>query len=189
MKYKMVLAKTMVALMVVGLLFGIISSPALAKNKALYNKGVQMMAQGKDVAKKGVVTIRKGQEMYVKIAQEKGFASDVAQGNQKIEDGLSQARQGVSYLDLGQKQYQTSKGKKPKDADAGLQKMVEGANMVQDSLKVIQEGVKMNNDVLRAKNLESQIEAPTGMILKGSESGLTGIKQFLKGQRIIMENK
>jgi hypothetical protein len=189
MKYKMVLAKTVVALMVVGLLTGIMSAPALAKNKALYNKGVQMMAQGKDVAKKGVATIRKGQDMYVKIAQEKGFTSDVAQGNQKIEAGLSQARQGVSYLDLGQKQYQTAKGKKPQTANAGLEKMAKGGNMVQEALKVIQEGVKMNNDVLRTKNLESQVEAPTRTILKGSESGLTGIKQFLAGQKLVMENK
>jgi len=47
----------------------------------------------------------------------------------------------------------------------------------------------MNNDVLRAKNLESQVEAPTRTILKGSESGLTGIKQFLAGQKLVMENK
>jgi uncharacterized phage infection (PIP) family protein YhgE len=189
MQYKMVLAKTVVALMVVGLLAGIMSSPALAKNKALYNKGVTMMAQGKEVAKQGVATIRRGQDMYVKIAQEKGFASDVAQGNQKIEAGLSQARQGVSYLNVGQKQYQTSKRKNPKVANTGLEKMMEGGNMVQDALKVIQEGVKMNNDVLRAKNLESQVEAPTRTILKGSESGLTGIKQFLAGQKLVMENK
>lgn len=189
MKYRMVLAKTGVALTVVGLLTGIMSLPALAKSKALYNKGVEMMAQGKKVAKSGVATIRKGQDMYVKIAQEKGFTSDVAQGNEKIESGLSQARQGVSYLDLGQKQYKTARGKNPQAANAGLEKMMKGGNMVQDALKVIQEGVKMNNDVLRAKNLESQVEAPTRTILKGSESGLTGIKQFLKGQRLVMENK
>ena len=188
MKYKMVLAKTGVALTVVGLLTGIMSLPALAKSKALYNKGVEMMAQGKKVAKSGVATIRKGQDMYVKIAQEKGFTSDVAQGNEKIESGLSQARQGVSYLDQGQKQYKTSKGKNPRPPIPAWKKMMEGGNMVQDALKVIQEGVKMNNDVLH-KNLESQVEAPTRTILKGSESGLTGIKQFLTGQRLVMENK
>jgi hypothetical protein len=190
MKNKIVLAKLVLSLMVVGLLTGIMPLPALAKNKALYNKGVEMMAQGKTVAKRGVATIRKGQEMYVKIAQEKGFSSDVTAGNQQIETGLAKAREGVGYLDLGQKQYQKAKkGKNQQAANAGLEKMMQGGNMVQDALKVIQEGVKMNNDVLRAKNLESQVEAPTRTILKGSESGLTGIKQFLKGQKLVMENK
>ncbi len=27
------------------------------------------------------------------------------------------------------------------------------------------------------------------VILKGTESGLTGIKQFLQGQKLVMENK
>jgi hypothetical protein len=190
MKRKLLLTRAVVSFMFLGLLVGMTPAPALAKSKAMYNKGVKMMAQGKSVAKNGVATIRKGQDMYVKIAQEKGFASDVAAGNQKIEAGLSQARQGAGYLDLGQKQYQKAKkGKNQQAANAGLEKMIEGANMVQDALKVIQEGVKMNNDVLRAKNMESMVEAPTRMILKGSESGLTGIKQFLSGQKLVMENK
>jgi hypothetical protein len=67
--------------------------------------------------------------------------------------------------------------------------MIEGGRLVQDSLKVIQDGVKMNNDVLRAKNLASQVEAPTNTILKGTESGLTAIKQFMQGQKLVMENK
>ena len=56
--------------------------------------------------------------------------------------------------------------------------------MVQESLNVIQDGVKMNNDVLRAENLASQVEAPTNTILKGTESGLTAIKQFFQGQNV-----
>ena len=112
-----------------------------------------------------------------------------AAGNQKLEAGLTKAREGVGYLDLGQKQYQKGKkGKNQQTANAGLEKMMQGGNMVRDSLNVIR-GVKMNNDVLHAKNLESQVEAPTRTILKGSESGMTGIKQFLKGQKLVLENK
>ena len=61
--------------------------------------------------------------------------------------------------------------------------------MVQESLNIIQDGVKTNNDVLRAKGLASQVEAPTKTILKGTESGLTAIKQVLNGQKLVMENK
>jgi hypothetical protein len=86
---------------------------------------------------------------------------------------VNQARQGVASLDQGQKEYQTAKGKDPKAADAGVQKMIEGGRMVQESLKVIQDGVKMNNDVLRAKGLASQVEAPTKTILIQSCSLLT----------------
>jgi hypothetical protein len=37
--------------------------------------------------------------------------------------------------------------------------------------------------------LASQVEAPTGTILAGVKSGLTGIKQFLEGQRLFLKNK
>ncbi len=189
MKRKKVLGKAVVVLMAVGLVMGVMSSLALARNQALVNKGIDMMVKAMDAAEEAVGTIQKGQQMYVQIAQEKGFANDVAQGNQKIDDGVNQARQGVGSLAQGQKEYQLAKGKDPKAADAGLQKMIEGANKVQDSLNTIQNGVKMNNDVLRAKGMASQVEAPTNTILKGTESGLTAIKQFHKGQKLYMENK
>ena len=64
MKYKIVLAKIVLTFMVVGLLTGIMPLPALAKSKALYNKGVEMMAQGKTVAEGHGHHGRKGQEMY-----------------------------------------------------------------------------------------------------------------------------
>jgi hypothetical protein len=188
MKYGMCFGKTVVMLMVAGLLMAVLPSLTFAKSKAQYDKGIQMMVKAKDAAKKAVGTIQKGQQMYVQIAQEKGFANDIAQGNQKIDDGVNQARQGVASLDQGQKEYQLAKGKDPKAADAGVQKMIEGGRMVQESLNVIQDGVKMNNDVLRAKGLASQVEAPTKTILKGTESGLTAIKQFLKGQKLVKEN-
>jgi hypothetical protein len=59
---------------------------------------------------------------------------------------------------------------------------------VQEALDTIQDGVKMNNEVLRAKNLASDVEAPSRTILKITESGLTGIKQFLDGQKLVLEN-
>ena len=189
MKCQEVFGKAVVLLLVAGLLMGTLPSLALAKNQALYDKGIETMMEAKDVAKSAVGTIQKGQQMYVQIAQDKGFADDVAQGNQIIDDGLSKARQGVALLDQGQQGYLAAKGKNATAAHAGAEKMIEGARMVQDSLNIIQNGVKMNNDVLRAKNLDSQVEAPTKTILKGTESGLTAIKQFLQGQKLVMENK
>jgi hypothetical protein len=189
MKSRMVFGKALVVIAAAGLFMGAAPSLALAKDQALVDKGVNMMVDGKNVAKEAVGTIQKGQQMYVQIAQEKGFANDIAQGNQKIDDGVNKARQGVASLDQGQKEYQTAKGKNAKAADAGMEKMIQGGRMVQDALHVIQDGVKMNNDVLRAKNLASQMEAPSNTILKGTESGLVGIGQFLRGQKLVMENK
>lgn len=189
MKCRMVLGKALIVFVVAGLVMGAVPSLALAANQALVDKGINMMWDGVDGAKAAVGTIQKGQQMYVQIAQEKGFVSDIAPGNQKIDDGVNKARQGVASLDQGQKEYQTAKGKDAKAADAGVQTMIEGGRMVQESLNVIQDGVKMNNDVLRAKGLTSQVEAPTNTILKGTESGLTAIKQFVKGQKLYMENK
>jgi hypothetical protein len=189
MKYGRFFGKAVVMIMVASLIMGALPSFALARNQALVDKGVEMMVKAKDAGKKAVGTIQKGQQMYVKMAQEKGFANDVAQGNQKIDDGVNQARQGFASLDQGQKEYKLAKGKDPAAANAGMEKMMEGGRMVQDSLNVIQEGVKMNNDVLRAKGLASQMEAPSVTILKGTESGLTAMKQFLKGQKLVMENR
>ena len=189
MKCRMVFGKAVIMLVVAGLVMGTLPSLALAKNQALYDKGIDTMMEAKDAAKSAVATIQKGQQMYVQIAQEKGFANDVAQGNQKMDEGVSKARQGVALLDQGQQEYLSAKGKNAAAAQAGAEKMIEGARMVQDMLNIVQDGVKMNNDVLRAKNLESQVEAPTKTILKGTESGLTAIKQFLQGQKLVMENK
>jgi aldehyde:ferredoxin oxidoreductase len=189
MKYGMILGKAVVVLMVAALLMVGLSSVSLAKNQALVDKGVESMVKAKDAGKQAVGTIEKGQQMYVKIAQEKGFANDVAQGNKTIDDGVNQARQGFASLDQGQKEYQLAKGKNQQAANAGMEKMMEGGRMFQNALKVIQDGVKMNNDVLRAKGLASQMEAPSVTILKGTESGLTAIRQFLKGQKLVMENK
>jgi hypothetical protein len=188
MKHRIACGKVVVVLMVAGLLMGALPSLALAKNQALYDKGNEMMMEANDVAGIAVGTIKKGQGMYWQIAQEKGFAADVVKGNQIIDDGLRQAPQGMELLDQGQKEYQNAKGKDAKAADAGLEKMAKGARMLQESLNIIQDGVKMNNDVLRAKNLASQVEAPTKTILKGTESALTGVKQFLQGQKLVSEN-
>ena len=190
MKSGMVFGKVMVVLVAAGLVLGVMSSVAVAKNQALYNKGVEMMIKSRDVMKKAVDTIQKGQKMYVQICTDKGCAADVAQGNQKIDEGIQQGRQGLAMLDKGQKAYQI--GKKKKNATAahvGVEKMMEGGKMVQEALNTIEEGVKMNNEVLKAKNMAEAVEAPTKTILKGTESGLTGIKQFLDGQKLVMENR
>lgn len=189
MKSGMGFGKVMVVLVAAGLVLGVMHSLASAKNLALYNKGVEMMIKSIGVMKTSVDTIQKGQKMYVQICNEKGCAADVAQGNQKIDDGLDHARQGMALLNNGQKKYQAAKGKDAAAAYAGVKTMMEGGKTVQAALKEIEAGVKMNNEVLRAKNLASEVEAPTKTILKGTESGLTGMKQFLDGQKLVMENR
>ena len=190
MKGVMVVRKALVGFLVVGLVMGLMPSLASAGNPALYNKGVEMMIKARDVMKEAVDTIQKGQKMYVQISTDKGFISDIAPGNQKIDEGISQGSKGLALLDQGQKAYQVGKqNKNLTAAHVGVEKMIEGGRMVQAALNTIEEGVKMNNEVLRAKKLESQVEAPTKTILKGTESGLTGIKQFLDGQKLVMENK
>jgi hypothetical protein len=189
MKRGMFLRKVVVGIMVAGLILGLMSSLALAGNKALYNKGVEMMIKAKGVMKSAVDTIQKGQKMYAQICTTKGCVADVGPGNQKIDDGVKQSRQGLALLNKGQKQYQAGKRRSAKLAHAGVEKMIDGGKMVQEALNVIEDGVKMNNEVLRAKNLSADVEAPTKTILKGTESGLTGIKQFLDGQKLVLENK
>jgi len=190
MKSGVVLRKVVVGFMVAGFVMGLMPSLASAGNPALYNKGVEMMIKSRDVMKKAVDTIQKGQKMYTQICTDKGCVAEVAQGNQKIDEGIKQGRQGLAMLDEGQKGYQLGKNKKNAAAAyAGVEKMMEGGQMVQAALNTIEEGVKNNNEVLRAKNLAEAVEAPTRTILKGTESGLIGMKQFLDGQKLVMENK
>ena len=189
MQLKKNAGKVGVAVMLVGIVLWALPTLALAKNEALMYKGIEMMAKASNVMEDAVGTIKKGQGMYVQICQEKGCITDVAQGNKVIDDGVKQAGQGLDLLEEGQKAYKKAKGKNLKAAQAAAQKMIEGGRMVQDSLKVIEDGVKMNNQVLEAKKLASQVEAPTGTILAGVKSGLTGIKQFLEGQKMFLQNK
>jgi hypothetical protein len=109
-------------------------------------------------------------------------------GHQKIDYGLNEGRQGLTLLVKGQKQYQIGTRRSAKLAHAGVERMIQGGRMVQEALDTIQDGVKMNNEVLRAKNLASDVEEPSRTILKITESGLTGIKQFLDRQKLVLEN-
>jgi hypothetical protein len=43
--------------------------------------------------------------------------------------------------------------------------------------------------MLPVKNLAADMETLTRTILKGTESGLTGIKQILDGQKRVLENE
>ena len=61
--------------------------------------------------------------------------------------------------------------------------------MVQDGLKSIESGMKSNNDALRAKGLDKDTSAPSTMVNKGVERGLTGVKAFMQGQKLALENR
>jgi len=163
---------------------GALPSLAVAKTDVLMYKGAEMMVKANKVMQDAVGTIQKGQEMYVQICSDKGCVVEVGKGNQMIDAALKKAGQGMNLMDEGQVQYNQGKGRNRAAAVAGGGKMIAGGRMVQDSLNAIEQGVKMNNDVLRAKNLAAQVEAPTNTILKGTESGLTGMKQFLEGQNL-----
>ncbi len=180
--------KAAAACVLAGFLLGAVPSPALAlKKDPLMYKGAEMMVRANKVMKEAVGTIQKGQAMYVEICTGKGCVAEVAKGNQMIEAALQKADKGMSLLDEGQLQYNGSKGKSRALAVAGVDKMLEGGQLVQAALNEIENGVKMNNDILRAKNLAAQVEAPTKTILKGTESGLIGMKQFLDGQKLFLE--
>ena len=61
--------------------------------------------------------------------------------------------------------------------------------MVQDGLKSMETGMKNNNAALRAKGLDKDTSAPSTMINKGVSSGLTGMQQFLDGQKLALANR
>lgn len=182
--------KAAVAAALVILALGALPSPGLAgKRDPLMYKGAEMMVRANKVMKEAVGTIRKGQAMYVQICTGQGCVAEVAQGNQMIEAALQKAGKGMELLDEGQGHYNKSKGKSRAAAVAGVEKMLEGGQMVQNALNEIENGVKMNNDILRARNLGAKVEAPSQTILKGTESGLIGMKQFLDGQKLFLENR
>jgi len=52
----------------IGLVMGALPSLALAKDQALYDKGVEMMEKATVVLEDAVATVKKGKEMYVQIA-------------------------------------------------------------------------------------------------------------------------
>jgi hypothetical protein len=189
MKLRKDLGKILVVLMATALVFGALPTLALAKSEALMFKGVEMMVKANEVLKGAVGTIQKGQKMYVQICQDKGCLTDVAKGNQMINDGLKMGGKGLTLLEEGQVQYKKAKGKNLQGAKAGAVKMTEGGKMVQDALNMISDGVKTNNLALEAKNMKSEVIAPSKTIVAGVNSGLTGIKQFLDGQKLFLQNK
>lgn len=169
-------------------LLGGLPSPALAlKKDPLMYKGAEMMVRANKVMKEAVGAIQKGQALYVQICKDKGCVAEAAKGNQMIEAALQKADKGISLLEEGQLQYNRSKGKSRALAVAGVDRMLEGGQLVQAALQEIENAVKMNNEILRAKNLAAQAEAPRSTILQGTESGLIGMKQFLDGQKLFLE--
>jgi uncharacterized phage infection (PIP) family protein YhgE len=164
--------------------------PVMAKNMQLFEKGIQTMLNARDTMRSSIATIEKGMAQYVQICTGKGCLADVNTGNEVINKGLQQAKQGMALLDQGQKEFQVCKANRNLEGEYRcLDTFVEGGRMVQDGLQSIQNGMVSNNNALRAKGLDKDTSAPSTMINKGAESGLTGMKQFLAGQKLAMENR
>jgi hypothetical protein len=166
----------------VALVLGIVPSYA-AKNIELFGKGIQMMINAKETMRGGIDTVEKGMAQYVQICTDKGCLPDVNTGNSTITSGLQQAKQGMALLDQGQKEFQVCQANRNLEGQYRcLDTFVEGGRMVQDGLKGMETGMRNNNAALRAKGLDKDTSAPSTMINKGVESGLTGMKLFLQGQ-------
>jgi hypothetical protein len=183
------LKKCAVVFVALALVFS--AAPAMAaKNVQLFEKGIDMMLKAKDTMKGGIDTVEKGMAQYVQICTGKGCLTDVDKGNEVINKGLAQAKQGMALLDQGQKEFQVCKTNRNLEGEYRcLDTFVEGGRMVQDGLKSIESGMRSNNDALRAKGLDKDTSAPSTMVNKGVEMGLTGAKAFLDGQKLAMENR
>jgi hypothetical protein len=181
--------KCAIVLVAVALVFGIVPAMA-AKNLQLFEKGIDMMLKAKDTMKSGVDTVEKGMAQYVQICTDKGCLGEVGNGNQTINSGVQQAKQGMALLDQGQKEFQVCKANRNLEGEYRcLDTFVEGGRMVQDGLKSIEGGMRNNNDALRAKGLDKDTSAPSTMVNKGTEMGLTGLRAFLGGQKLALENR
>ena len=180
--------KLVVLLVAVTLVFGVV--PAMAKDLALFEKGIQTMLNAREMMRSGIATAEQGMAQYVQICTGKGCLADVNQGNDVINSGLQQAKQGMALLDQGGKEFQICKANRNLEGEYRcLDTFVEGGRMVQDGLMSIQKGMMSNNAALRAKGLDKDTSAPSTMINKGVESGLTGAKSFMQGQKLAMENR
>ena len=180
--------ENVVTLVAVALVFTAL--PAAAKDLTLFGKGIDMMLKARPVMQNGIDTIEKGMSQYVQICTGKGCLRDVNAGNTTINSGLQQAKQGMALLDQGQKEFQVCKANRNLEGEYRcLDTFVEGGRMVQDGLKSIEGGMKANNDALRAKGLDKDTSAPSTMVNKGVEMGLTGMKQFLDGQKLALANR
>jgi hypothetical protein len=183
------LGKCVIVLVAVALVFTAVPASA-AKDPTLFAKGIDMMLKAKDVMKGGVDTVEKGMGQYVQICTDKGCLPDVNAGNQTITQGLQQAKQGMALLDQGQQEYKICVANRNLEGQYRcLDTFVEGGRMVQDGLKGMETGMRNNNAALRAKGLDKDTSAPSTMINKGVESGLTGMKQFMDGQKLALANK
>ena len=183
------LKKCVIMLVAVALVITVVPAMA-AKNPELFGKGIDMMIKARETMKAGVDTVEKGMAQYVQICTDKGCLPDVNTGNSTITSGLQLAKQGMGLLDQGQKEYQVCVANRNLEGQYRcLDTFVEGGRMVQDGLKSMETGMRNNNAALRAKGLDKDTSAPSTMINKGVESGLTGMKAFLDGQKLAMANR
>ena len=183
------LKKCVIVLVAVALVFTVVPAMA-AKNVELFGKGIQMMLNARETMRGGVETVEKGMSQYVQICTDKGCLPDVNAGNSTINSGLQQAKQGMGLLDQGQKEFQVCQANRNLEGQYRcLDTFVEGGRMVQDGLKSMESGMVSNNNALRAKGLDKDTSAPSTMINKGVQSGLTGMKQFLDGQKLALANR
>ena len=183
------LKKCVIVLVAVALVFTVVPAMA-AKNMELFGKGIQMMLNAKETMRGGVETVEKGMSQYVQICTDKGCLPDVNAGNSTINSGLQQAKQGMGILDQGQKEFQVCQANRNLEGQYRcLDTFVEGGRMVQEGLKSMESGMVANNNALRAKGLDKDTSAPSTMINKGVQSGLTGMKLFLDGQKMALANR
>lgn len=183
------LKKGLLLLVAVALVFTAASAMA-AKNPELFGKGIEMMLKAREAMRGGVETVEKGMGQYVQICTDKGCLPDVNAGNTTISDSLKMAKQGMALLDQGQQEYKVCVANRNLEGQYKcLDTFVEGGRMVQDGLKGMETGMRNNNAALRAKGLDKDTSAPSTMINKGVSSGLTGMQQFLDGQKLAMANR
>ena len=181
--------KLVVMLVAVALVFSVVPAMA-AKNLQLFEKGINMMLTARETMRSGIATVEQGMAQYVQICTGKGCLADVNQGNDVINKGLSQAKQGMALLDQGGKEFQVCKANRNLEGEYRcLDTFVEGGRMVQDGLQSIEKGMLSNNAALRAKGLDKDTSAPSTMVNKGVESGLIGAKAFMQGQKLALENR
>jgi ABC-type multidrug transport system fused ATPase/permease subunit len=182
------LAKVLSLVVMVALPLMAFSSPALAQKAQELKDAHKMMADGWKMFNDGQQQVIQGKEMNDLVATQMGFQDKMAPGNKFIQDGRNTITQGATLFAQGDKTF-TDNLTSPGVAKQGLKMMSDGFNIAMGGMKMMGEGMRMNNQVAEAAGAIEKFSQGNQVMETGMTTMAQGAQLFRQGENLFLKLK
>jgi hypothetical protein len=162
-----------------------LATPVLAQVAQELKDAHKMMADGWKMYNDGQRQVIQGKEMNDQVAAQMGFQDKMAPGNRYILDGRNTVTQGATLFGQGDKTF-TDNMTDPGVSKQGLKMMSDGFNIAMGGMKMMGEGMRMNNQVAEAAGAIEKFSQGNQVMETGMNTMAQGAKLFRQGENIYL---